>query len=204
MDGFSFNTTPQPQPTQQNNNDMFGLLDINMGSTSQPSQSTGGFGGDLLGFGMDTPTQPVRPAQTFNNQPVQSFNTQPVNNNNLMMTDLMGFGTPSNPPQNTQNNQNNMFGMNLLSNNGGFNQNPPQNVQPVQMPQQQQQQQQQNNGGFGLNLLGTSTQQQQPQSQPAQFNNNNSTGFQPIINNNPNKILAYDNSHLQIWMDCTK
>jgi len=37
-----------------------------------------------------------------------------------------------------------------------------------------------------------------------QTQNNNSGGFQPIVNNNPNKILAYENNHLQIWMDCTK
>lgn len=31
-----------------------------------------------------------------------------------------------------------------------------------------------------------------------------SSGFQPITNTNPNKILAYENQHVQIWMDCIK
>lgn len=30
------------------------------------------------------------------------------------------------------------------------------------------------------------------------------SGFQPITNTNPNKILAYQNDHVQIWMDCIK
>lgn len=123
------------------------------------------------------------------------------------MTDLMGFESNP-PPANTQSNQNNMFGMNLLSNNGGFNSNNPPNnqipqqQQPYQQQPYQQQPQQQNNGGFGLNLLGSNQPQPAVTIPPAQLNN--STGFQPVINNNPNKILAYDNSHLQIWMDCIK
>ena len=30
------------------------------------------------------------------------------------------------------------------------------------------------------------------------------SGFVPIVNTNPNKILAYENQHMQIWMDCIK
>jgi len=74
MDGPSQPVAPQVQPKNQSNNnnlfedtnyvnntnttkaqqnnDMFGLLDINMGSTNPPpQQQSGGFGGDLLGFG---------------------------------------------------------------------------------------------------------------------------------------------------------
>lgn len=52
---------------------------------------------------------------------------------------------------------------------------------------------------FGLNLLGNNP-QSPATTQPAQSN----TGFKPIINTNPNKFLAYENQHLQIWMDCIK
>ena len=56
----------------------------------------------------------------------------------------------------------------------------------------------QNNLGF--NLLGSQpVQPQQTLSQPVQ-----NSAFQPIINNDPNKILAYDNTHLQILIDCIK
>jgi hypothetical protein len=54
---------------------------------------------------------------------------------------------------------------------------------------------------FGINLLGgnqqapVTVQTTQPQT---------TGGFKPIINTNPNKFLAYENQHLQIWMDCIK
>ena len=46
----------------------------------------------------------------------------------------------------------------------------------------------------GMNLLGTTTTQSA----------NQQAGFQPISNTNPNKIMAYENQHVQIWMDCIK
>jgi len=54
IDDIVFNNnqgTSSKQPN--NNNDMFGLLDINMGSSTSTTTSnqTGLFGGDLLGFG---------------------------------------------------------------------------------------------------------------------------------------------------------
>jgi hypothetical protein len=57
VDSFNFNNNSNPP--QQNNNDVFGLLDINIGS-QPPAVSTGGFGGDLLGFGMETSNQPAQ------------------------------------------------------------------------------------------------------------------------------------------------
>jgi hypothetical protein len=137
-------------------------------------------------------------------QSTAQLNNQPTNSNNNLMTDLMGFGISSNPiptqnlqnNQNNQNNQNHLLGMNLLSNNGGFNLNTQpiiQQQQPIIQQQQQpiiQQQQGGQNNGFGLNLLGSNPQtQMQSIIQPVQ--QNVSSGFQPIINNNPNKILAY-------------
>lgn len=48
-------------------------------------------------------------------------------------------------------------------------------------------------------MMGTSS-QPQPQPKPAQ----QASGFVPITNTNPNKILAYESPHLQMWMDCIK
>ena len=189
MDGLNFNTnTPPPH-----NNNMFGLMDINMGGSQPqtlPPQSSGGFGGDLLGFGMETTQQSLQ-------TPPQTYNTQPGSNNNNFMNDFMGFGTTTPPPihqvnqqVNQQNNPNNMYGMNLLSNNSGFSATTQQTPPP------------QNTNNFGFNLLGSN---QPPVQAPIQqVQQNTSSSFQPIINNNPNKILAYENQHLQIWMDCIK
>lgn len=104
----------------------------------------------------------------------------------------MGFGfnaPPSNPPP-VQNPAG--FGFNLTSPQTGFN--APQPQPPA--------------NNFGFNLLGGT---QPAQTQPAQVNQpqvslagSSSIGFQPIVNNNPNKILAYDNQHIQIWIDCIK
>jgi hypothetical protein len=100
-------------------------------------------------------------------------------------SDLMGFGF-SNPPSNPPPNQGFSFGAPIPQNN--FNQPP---------------QQQSNNLGFSL--LGSQQPVQQPAQQPQPPVVVQSTiGFQPIVNNNPNKILAYDNNHLQIWIDCIK
>ncbi len=174
LGGVSFEPTPPPQPKQVNN-DPFNLLSLEMGGGSQPVQTApvnnGGFGGDLLGFGISSP--PPQPPQVVAQPPV----------NNLMGgSDLMGFGFTSNPSPPVAVNQ------------GGFNFG--QTNPPLQAPQPQ-------NNNFGFNLLGGSQpvqQAPQPVSLPAQ----NTTAFQPIVNNNPNKILAYDNTHLQIWIDCIK
>jgi hypothetical protein len=88
---------------------------------------------------------------------------------------------------------------------GGFGFNPTPvntNIATQQSPQT----------GFGYNLLGSSatgTSNPPPppslsQSVPVPPTQSVVTGFQPIINNNPNKILAYENQHIQIWMDCIK
>jgi hypothetical protein len=120
-------------------------------------------------------TQPTQQPQPVVNKP------PPPANNNFLGGDLMGFGfsTPPNnpPPQNL----------------GGFSFNQPQN-QP-QPPTN-------NLGGF--NLLGSTQPVQQQAPQPPVTLPQQTAGFQPIINNNPNKILAYDNTHLQIWIDCIK
>lgn len=146
---------------------------------SQPVQSppnNGGFGGDLLGFGLSSP------------QPVVS---QPPANNLLGGADLMGFGfgsPSSNPPPQSQPQ-------------GGFNfgVTPPQQAfTPPPQPQPPA------NNNFGFSLLGNSPPAQQPVQPPQPTSTQSSIGFQPIVNNNPNKILAYDNAHLQIWIDCIK
>ena len=169
--GISFQTNPPPQKAPVSS-DPFNMLGLDMGGQTQPqpAPTTGGFGGDLLGFGVSTP-----PPQTV---------PQPPANNLLGGTDLMGFGF-TNPPSNPQPVQGG-----FSFNQGGFNQPPP---QAPQAPQ----------NNFGFNLLGNTQPQTQPQSQPsAQVAAN--TGFQPIVNNNPNKILAYDNPQMQIWIDCIK
>jgi hypothetical protein len=165
LGGISFQ--PNPPPVQKQpvlNNDPFNILGLEIGgaSTQPVSQpvNNGGFGGDLLGFGLST--QPTT-------QPV--VNKPPQNNNFLGGGDLMGFGfnsPPSNPaPQNT----------------GGFSFNP--QPQPA--------------ANIGFNMVGNEGVKPQPVSLPS-----SQQGFQPITNNNPNKILAYDNAHLQIWIDCIK
>lgn len=143
-----------------------------------PPTNSGGFGGDLLGFGLSAPSpQP---------QPVVS---QPAANN-LLGGDLMGFGfsaPPSNPPP-TQ---------------GGFNFGAPNPQSGFSQPQSQSPA----SNNFGFNLLGNTQQVQQPVQQAPQATSlpaQSTLGFQPIVNNNPNKILAYDNAHLQIWIDCIK
>lgn len=161
--GISFQPTPTPQKAPVVS-DPFNMLGLDIGGQTQhqPTPTAGGFGGDLLGFGVSTPPQTV---------------AQPPASNLLGGSDLMGFGfnnPPSNPPPA-------QGGFNF--NQSGFNQPP----QPPQVPQ----------NNFGFNLLGNT----QPQPQPQVAAN---TGFQPIVNNNPNKILAYDNPQMQIWIDCIK
>lgn len=168
LGGVSFeNTPPQPKPV---NNDPFNILGLEMGGGSAPAQTpppnNGGFGGDLLGFGLSGPSNP------------QPAVTQPANNL-LGGADLMGFGFAPNPSAPVAVNQ------------GGFNFG-----QPTPPPQPQA-------NNFGFNLLGGSQPTQQVP-QPVSIPPHNTSGFQPIANNNPNKILAYDNAHLQIWIDCIK
>lgn len=127
--------------------------------------------------------------------------------------DLLGFGgssTPTPPQPVVQQPANLGFGADLM----GFGISSPQPPQPVSQPvnlgfnfgapstpvvSQPPQTQPQNNFG-GMNLLGNSPQPTISQ-QPALSSN---TGFKPIINTNPNKFLAYENQHIQIWMDCIK
>lgn len=114
-------------------------------------------------------------------------NTQPPKND----FGLLGFD-PS-PPSVT--NPNSLLGNDFL----GFGGNQP---QPIQKNNQ-------NLGGFSFD---------QPQPVKPPQSNNNLGGFSfdssPVappaqtVNaqkaNNPNKFLAYDNQHLQIWMNCVK
>ena len=142
---------------------------------TQIQQQNTSFGGDLLGFGsISTPTT----------QPVKQV--QPQVNNLGFGADLMGFGISSPQPVAPVSQPVNL----------GFDFGAPSTPvvpQPVQA-------QVQNN--FGINLLGGT--QQVPVSVPQPTLPQGSNGFKPIINTNPNKFLAYENQHLQIWMDCIK
>lgn len=173
LGGVSFEPTPPTQPKPVNN-DPFNILGLEMGGGSAPVQTpppnNGGFGGDLLGFGLSGPSNPP---------PVVA---QLPANNLLGGADLMGFGFAPTPSPSVTVNQ------------GGFNFG--QSNPPPQPPQPQ-------NNNFGFNLLGGSQPAQQA-SQSASLSPQNTSAFQPIVNNNPNKILAYDNAHLQIWIDCIK
>jgi len=176
LGSVSFETT-QPQPVN-NGGDLFGMLGFGTSSpqpqpTTQPVNT--GFGGDLLGFGLSTPTQPPQP------QPPAQVNS------GFSGSDLMGFGFstgPSNPSPPVQSTAQTGFNFGLG----------PSQPQTVQAPQPQPQ-----NNNFGFNLLGSQSTSVQPVTQTTQ-----ASTFQPIVNNNPNKILAYDNNHLQIWIDCIK
>lgn len=111
---------------------------------------------------------------------------QPQANNLGFGADLMGFGISSPQPVAPVSQPVNL----------GFDFGAPSTPvvpQPVQ-PQVQ--------NNFGINLLGGT--QQAPVSVPQPNLSQASNGFKPIINTNPNKFLAYENQHLQIWMDCIK
>jgi hypothetical protein len=72
-----------------------------------------------------------------------------------------------------------------------------------------------NNSGFGSDLLGFGSSPVKPTSQP-QISVPQQTGFnwnsQPVnqpqvvqqVQQNANKILAYENNQIQIWMNCVK
>ena len=145
----------------------------------------------LMGVSMGAPQPPVQPPQPANT----GFGA-----------DLMGFGGPTTtqpPPQPVQPTGGDLMGGDLM----GFGTapqpvvQPPQPVaqpvaQPVSAPAQ--------NIGFDfggpsvpapVGGLGSSVPPVKPQVQ---------TGFVPINNTNPNKIMAYENQHVQIWMDCIK
>jgi hypothetical protein len=161
LGGISFEQQPVGNPPV--NNDPFGILGLSMGGSQPlPQTNISGFGGDLLGFGSTSgPTQTTPPPQP-----------------NLLGGDLMGFGVSS-PPSN------NLGGF-------GFNPSPVNTNTPTQQPPQ---------GNFGFSLLGSSstgatnsTQSAMSQSVPVQPVHTPSqivSGFQPIVNNNPNKIMAY-------------
>lgn len=192
---------PQPQPVQPVQPPVQSSQDsniFNMGISFQTTPPTQKVPVDsdpfnMLGLDMGGQIQP-QPTSTaggfggdllgFGSSAPTQTAVQPPASNLLGGSDLMGFGfnsPPSNPPPA-------QGGFNF--NQGGFTQ-PPQ--PPPQVPQ----------NNFGFNLLGNTQPQTQPlsQLQPQVAAN---TGFQPIVNNNPNKILAYDNQQMQIWIDCIK
>ena len=185
-DLFSFDPSPPPQPPTQpttSSNQSFDLMGFGSAPSQPPPQpvvnqpSNSGFGGDLLGFGSPSPS----PAPSPSPPPSQIPSTQPPSNTGGM--DLMGFGFSSGPSQPNQSApQNQGFGF------GNQNNNQPQVNQPPP----------QNNNNLGFDMFGGG------QSQPPQPKPQVTTGFQPIQNTDPNKIMAYQNQHLQIWMNCTK
>ena len=194
LGGFSFESNPSHHNHPPQNSGDFGLmgLDFGGGSTSnqaQPSsshhQQNTGFGGDLLGFGgSSTASQPPQQHQ------------QP--SNNQYGGDLMGFGfdapPPSQPPpQQSTPPQSPGIG-------GGFSfdssssQSPTYNQQPKPPASQPQ------NNNFGFDIMGGDQSAPPVNKAPS----SQASGFQPITNTNPNKVMAYENQHVQIWMDCIK
>ena len=123
-------------------------------------------------------------------QPTNTF----VQQNNGFDMGLLGFGNPTPSTQPVVNNQQ-TGGLNLLGNDFlGLGTQPTQPVQPVNNFNQQpnnafsfNQPAQQQNPGFNW---GIQPQVQQPQVNQAQ--------------KNPNRFLAYENSQIQVWMNCVK
>ena len=172
LGGFSFDPNPAPSPAPSPPAaDPFNLMGLDFGGSSQPPPAqppdNTGFGGDLLGFG----SAPSNPA------PTQPPVTQPSANTG-MGADLMGFGFSSGPTQPTPPpaaNNNNM---------GGFSfDTPPVAQPPVAQPPVAQPPVAQPQVDLGFDMLGSS--------QPSQPKAQNTSGFQPITNTNPNKVLAY-------------
>ena len=172
----------QPPPSNQS----FDLMGFGSGPSQpapvnvQPSNS--GFGGDLLGFGSPSPAPVPTPP------PSQIPSTQPSANTGGM--DLMGFGFSSGSSQPTTQPSANQGGFGFGAPN---NNNQPQAVSQVNQPPPQN-----NNNNLGFDMFGGGS------SQPVQPKPQVTTGFQPIQNTDPNKIMAYENQHLQIWMNCIK
>eukprot|EP00178_Gracilaria_changii_P020247 TRINITY_DN5880_c0_g1_i1.p1 TRINITY_DN5880_c0_g1~~TRINITY_DN5880_c0_g1_i1.p1 ORF type:complete len:170 (-),score=25.56 TRINITY_DN5880_c0_g1_i1:291-800(-) len=154
-------------------------------SNTQHQQNNSGFGGDLLGFGGSTASQP--PQQTHQPPNQQNPNQQGGG-------DLMGFSFDNPQPQ-----QNTPPQSPGLSSGFSFDSSPAQSP-TYQQPKQPQQHQQPQGNNFGFDLMGGNDQPAPAVNKPPQAN----TGFTPIQNTNPNKIMAYENQHVQIWMDCIK
>jgi hypothetical protein len=165
---------PQPQAPVKAKDDFFDMLGSSLGGPSVPPPQPVSQP-NFGGFGGDLLGFGTSPQPT----PIQQAPVVQPQPNIFGGADLMGFGIQSPPPQQ------------VPQNNGGFNFGVPSQPQPVPQPPAQ--------NNFGFSLLGES----QPV-KPVNVQSNPIGGFQPIVNNNPNKILAYDNQHVQIWMDCIK
>lgn len=107
--GVSIQSAQQVNPVshsiQQNNDDPFGLLNLNVGVTTQsPVNQNAGFDMGLLGFGNSNPSD-----------------RQPSNNGspNLLEKDFLGMGTT----QPVSNNQQKQPVNNIQQQNNGFNLN---------------------------------------------------------------------------------
>jgi len=190
-------TVQQPKP-QPEKGDIFdsGLGGISFGTSPQPTQSVVNNNDPFNMLGIDMGGSSVA-------QPTS------VNEGNNLGFDILGFGTSS-TTSSPQLQNNNFLGGDLMGfatnpvtspqSQGGlsFN-NPPANTFnqiPLQQPPQ---------NNFGFNLLGVNSVQPTQSVQPTlPVQTQVAIGFQPIVNTNPNKILAYDNQHIQIWMDCVK
>jgi len=151
-------------------------------------------------------------------QPVQVPVTQTTKAQDDDPFGLLSLGSTQPQPVSVQP-QNTGFDMGLL----GFGSTSP---QPTGNLAQQPVQPAQNNGGFSLlgdDFLGMGTSQpvqkpvnnvpvqntgfsfNQPQTQPQGFNWGVQQQTQPTQpQQNPNKFLAYENSQIQIWMNCNK
>ena len=180
LGGFSFDqpvtSSPvMPSPSTQNN-DPFNIfgLEISPPQVQQPTSQTNSAANS--GFGGD-----LLGFGSSNTTTSSPSVPQPINNGGFG-ADLMGFGISSPQPATQPTN---------LGFNFGINSTPPvTQPQPPQPPSQ---------NNFGINLLGSAP---QPTITTPVIQTNN--GFKPIINTNPNKFLAYENQHIQIWMDCIK
>ena len=187
LGGFSFETNHSHNKPPANTGD-FGLMGLDFGGASnQPQPSTTpkntGFD-DLMGFGgSSTASQP----SPQHHQPAPPSNSG-------FGADLMGFGfdAPSQPPPQTQPPpQNTGFS-------GGFSFDSSPSQPPTYQQPKPPASQPQNDFGFDVLGGGSAPQPSKPAPQAP------TSGFQPITNTNPNKIMAYENQHVQIWMDCIK
>jgi hypothetical protein len=180
LGGFSFESNVAQPPSVQpaaNSNNLFDMgLDFGGGSQAPPPNAGGQ---SNLGFGGDL--LGFGESSSTHSQP-------PVNQSGG--GDLMGFGfaqVPSHPPQVPTQAP------------GGFLFDSSPNSSPTYPPQPSNPTPPQNSFGFDLMGTGSSQQAPKPPASSQQFE-----GFTPISNTNPNKIMAYENQHVQIWMDCEK